>query len=36
MRELGWGRRGEKLSVNEEGRGDELGSDLDLVILSFY
>ena len=32
MRELGWGRRGERLSVKEEGRGggSELGSDLDL------
>ena len=28
----GWGRRGERLNVKEEGRGggNELGSDLDL------
>ena len=32
MRELGWGRRGERLYVKEEGRGDgsELGSYLDM------
>ena len=31
MMELGWGRRGERLSVKEErrGGGSELGSDLD-------
>ena len=34
MRELGYGRRSERLSVKEEGRGDgsELGSDLDLIM----
>ena len=31
MWELRWGRRGERLSVKEKGRGGELGSDLDLV-----
>ena len=32
MRGLGWGRRGKRLSVKEEGRvgGSELGSNLDL------
>ena len=32
MRELGWRRRGERLSVRQEGRGggSELGFDLDL------
>ena len=32
MRELGWGRRGERLSMKKEGKccGSELGSDLDL------
>ena len=32
MRELGWGRSGERLSVTvkEEGRVGEVGSDLDL------